>query len=125
MVSSIADSQSFSFSVRILLPKEALESSASFTEGLSAKPGMFTRASITVGKPYDVVTVSKNAIINKKNNEAYCFVVNSGALVMKKLVLGDSIEDDYIVTSGVSSGEDAVVYPDSALREGDYVSVGD
>jgi hypothetical protein len=44
---------------------------------------------------------------------------------MKKLVLGESIEDDYIVVSGLSSGEDAVTYPDSALREGDYVTISD
>lgn len=123
LISPIADSQSFTFSVRILLPKEVLVNSAILENEFFAKPGMFARAAITLGEPRAVLTINESALFNKKNNEAYCFVVSGKMLAMRRLYLENSVEDEYIVTSGLSSGEIVALHPESDLKEGDYVSI--
>jgi multidrug efflux pump subunit AcrA (membrane-fusion protein) len=132
MISPIADSQSFTFSVRILLSKEALINSVVLNkEGITnesdnrepARPGMFARVSIILGEAQDSLTIKENALINKNNNEGYCFIVNGNSLVLRKILLGKNIEDEYIVLSGLSTGDLTVLHPDSGLQEGDYVSI--
>lgn len=123
LISPVADSQSFTFSVRILLPKEALTNGIILENEISAKPGMFAHASITLGEARPVLTINENALFNKKNNEAFCFVVNGGTLIVRRLSLESGIEDEYIVSSGLSSGEIVVLYPEPGLQEGDYVSI--
>ncbi|MDR2865527.1 MAG: efflux RND transporter periplasmic adaptor subunit [Spirochaetaceae bacterium] len=133
MISPVADSQSFSFSVRILLPKEVLSNSALLNvkniqvtdESESkeyARPGMFARVSISTGGPQQVLTIKENALVNKKNNEAYCFVVIGKMIATRKLLLGSSLEDEYIVLAGLQEGEICVLHPEAGLQEGDYVS---
>lgn len=123
LISPIADSQSFTFSVRILLPKEALINSAILGNEFLAKPGMFARVSIILGEARPALTIHESALFNKKNNEAYCFVVGGKTLAMRRLSLESGIDDEYIVASGLSSGEVVVLYPDAGLQEGEYVSI--
>ncbi|GMO19055.1 MAG: efflux RND transporter periplasmic adaptor subunit [Spirochaetaceae bacterium] len=131
LISHIADSQSFSFTVRILLPKEALTHSimregnffAAMPESKElARPGMFARAAIRLGEDKQVITLKENALINKKNNEANCFVVQKNSLEMRKLKLGETIDGDYIIEKGLAAGERVVLHPDARLREGDNVN---
>lgn len=135
LISHIADSQSFSFTVRILLPKEALMNSimregSFFAELLAsgkelARPGMFARAAIRLGDDKEIITIKENSLINKKNNEAHCFVVindiKNDKLEMRPLKLGETVDGDYIIESGLTSGERVVLHPDARLQEGENV----
>ena len=144
LISPVADAASFSFSVRILLPKEALLNSViregslfaqSAGERELARPGMFARAVIRLGADRELCVISEHALINRKNEEASCWVVQNGALVPRKLTLGgllteqppDSEEDArggrYIVEAGIEEGERVVLYPDASLQEGEYVQI--
>lgn len=132
MVSPVADASSFSFSVRILLPKEALLNSI-VTEGGSfsvsgdkelARPGMFARAVIRTGDDKNILVINNGALIEKKDNEALCFVINNdSAVVQRKLAVREGPEGYYAVESGAREGERVVLYPDAGLREGMYVEV--
>jgi RND family efflux transporter MFP subunit len=123
LISPVADSQSFTFSVRILLPKEALIDSIILENEVAAKPGMFAHASITLGEARPALTINENALFNKKNNEAFCFVVSGGTIIARRISLESGIEDEYIVSSGLSSDEIVVLYPEPGLQEGDCVSI--
>jgi RND family efflux transporter MFP subunit len=124
LVSPSADSQSFTFSVRVLIPPEAAASSAGLREA-GLKPGMFARVSIILGPPRQAVIVPESALFNKKNTEGSVFVVSGNRLSERSVTMGSSLGEDREIGVGVSAGEVVVLRPDTNLREGDYVSVVD
>jgi RND family efflux transporter MFP subunit len=116
LVSPTADSQSFTFNVRVLLPRSVLSDTM-------AKPGMFARVCVTTGPARNAVAVSDDAITNKKNNEGLVFVVRNKSVHERKIVFGESIGEDREIISGLSIGEIAVIRPDTGLTEGENVQV--
>ncbi|GHV69442.1 hypothetical protein AGMMS49928_11820 [Spirochaetia bacterium] len=119
LVSPQADSQSFTFPVRVLLPPEALNGS------MGVKPGMFARISVTAGPSRTAPVVSENSLMDKQNNEARVFTISGNVLTERKIVIGGSFGEDREIISGLAPGEVVVLRPDSALREGHYVSVSE
>jgi RND family efflux transporter MFP subunit len=124
LVSPSADSQSFTFSVRVLIPPEVVAASMVSGEA-TLKPGMFARVSIILGPPRKVVTVPESALFNKRNNEGSVFVVSGNTLSERTVSIGISLGEDRETLSGVSIGEVVVLRPDANLKEGEYVSVVD
>jgi RND family efflux transporter MFP subunit len=124
LVSPSADSQSFTFSVRVLIPPEVVASSTVSGE-VTLKPGMFARVSIILGPPHKVVTVPESALFNRRNNEGSVFVVSGNTLSERTVHMGSSLGEDREIVSGISAGEVVVLRPDTNLREGDYVSAVD
>ena len=122
LVSPAADSQSFTFQVRVLLPEEVVASSTVNGE-VSLKPGMFARVSIIPGPPRKIIAVPEAALFNKRNNEASVFIVQGNILTERTVSFGTSIEEYREILSGLSIGEVVVIRPDTNLREGSYVSV--
>ncbi|GHU02744.1 hypothetical protein FACS1894147_05310 [Spirochaetia bacterium] len=119
LISPQADSQSFTFPVRVLLPPEALNGSA------GVKPGMFARISVTAGPSRTAPVISENALMDKQNNEARVFTISGNVLTERKIVTGGSFGEDREIISGLVPGEVVVLRPDSALKEGQYVSVSE
>jgi multidrug efflux pump subunit AcrA (membrane-fusion protein) len=113
-----ADSQSFTFLVRVLL-----ENSKDDMDGW--KPGMFTRVQVTLGPPRQTLTVPESSLMDKKDREAKVFVVAGNTLSGRTVGLGLSLGADREIVSGLAAGEVVVVKPEGELREGTYVSVVD
>jgi RND family efflux transporter MFP subunit len=120
MVSPVADSRSFTFSVKVLLSPEALARGTARTGSL--KPGMFVRVSVTLGPPRKVVTVPEDSLVNKKNNQGTVFVVTGKTAFERKVIFGASLGEDREIQSGLVSGEAVILRPDRTLRDGEYVS---
>lgn len=114
LVAPAADSQSFTFSVRVLI-----------AAGDPLKPGMFARVSIVLGPPRKAVMIPESSLVRKKNDEAAVFVVNGNILSERKVVLGEPAGEDREILSGLREGEVVVIKPDSGLKDGDYVSASD
>ena len=110
-----ADSQSFSFLVRVLLdgtPKEL-------------RPGMFARVSVDLGQKRGALVIPESALVNKKNEEAKIFVVSGNTVSERKVILGASLGEEREILAGMKAGEVVVLRPDWDLREGLYVSLAE
>jgi multidrug efflux pump subunit AcrA (membrane-fusion protein) len=111
-----ADNQSFSFLVRVFLTD-----TADVMEKL--KPGMFTRVTVILGPPVQVICIPESAIFNQKNGEGYVFVINGSVLTERKLALGSVRGDEREITAGLNAGELVVLRPETDLREGTHAAL--
>jgi RND family efflux transporter MFP subunit len=110
-----ADSQSFSFLVRVLLDGAPED----------LRPGMFARVSVDLGQNRGALVIPESALINKKDEEAKVFVFNGNTLAERKVILGVSLGGEREIVSGINAGEVVVLRPDWNLREGLYVSLAE
>jgi RND family efflux transporter MFP subunit len=131
-ISPVADSKSFTFSVRVLLSRQdIIKNNGSDNNILPdieekfAKPGMFARVSITLGPPRSILALKDAAIINKTNKTGTVFVVNGKTITERGVRLGELSGDEWEITEGVSTGEIIVLRPASDLRDGEYVSLAE
>ncbi|MFP3089652.1 efflux RND transporter periplasmic adaptor subunit [Treponema sp. TIM-1] len=118
LVAPIADSQSFTFSVRVLLSPESIAGGT----GLP-KPGMFARVSITLGPPRKVTVIPDSAIVHKKDNQGVVFVINGNTVHEREIRFGISLGEDREIEAGLRPGDLVVARPDGGLRDGVYVSL--
>ncbi len=124
LISPSADSQSFTFSVRVLIPPEVI-AAGKVPDEASLKPGMFARVSVILGPPRKVIAVPESALFNKRNNDASVFVVSGGILSERTVNMGVRLEEDREILSGISLGEVIVLRPDTNILEGEHVTIVD
>ena len=110
-----ADSQSLSFLVRVLLDGG---------DG-DLKPGMFVRATVSLGPARQVICIPETAFVNKRGGEGTVLVLNGDMLVERKVTLGASLGEEREIISGLKAGELAVLQPSAELKEGLYVSLAE
>jgi RND family efflux transporter MFP subunit len=110
-----ADSQSFSFLVRVLLDGTPEE----------LRPGMFARVSVDLGQNRGALVVPESALVNRKNEEAKIFVVGGNTVSERKVILGASLGEEREILAGLNAGDVVVLRPDWDLREGLYVSLAE
>jgi multidrug efflux pump subunit AcrA (membrane-fusion protein) len=113
-----ADSQSFTFLVRVLLKNGGGNPG-------DLKPGMFARVQVTLGPPRQVLTIPESSLMNEKDREAKVFVIAGNTLSQRTVGLGLSLGTDREIVSGLDAGEVVVLKPEGDLREGTYVSLAD
>jgi RND family efflux transporter MFP subunit len=124
LVAPQGDSQSFTFPVRVLLPREALAPSRRPEDGPDPlRPGMFVRVSVRLGPSRRGAFVPESALMNRQNNEALVFTINGATLGERRITIGEVLGTEREVLSGLEPGEVVVIRPDSGLKEGLYVSV--
>jgi len=115
LVSPQADSQSFTFSVRVLLPREVVAA------GQTIKPGMFARVTVRLGEERPVLTVPESAVVNRNGSEGTVFVISRGRASERKVNFGFLSGEKREICSGLKSGEVVAVKPETYLREGSNV----
>ena len=115
LVSPQADSSSFTFSVRVLLPQEVVAS------GDKLKPGMFARVTIRLEEEHFSLTVPESAVVNRNNGEGSVFVVNQGRVTERKIKFGEQNGESIAVFSGLKAGEIVALNPGASLKEGSHV----
>jgi multidrug efflux pump subunit AcrA (membrane-fusion protein) len=116
LVSPQADSQSFTFTVRVLIPADR--------EGL-LKPGMFARIAIPLEEKQKIVIVPEAALRDKRENQGTVFTINGSILSERSVGLGRILGEEREITSGLAPGEVVVLRPDAALQDGIYVSIAE
>jgi RND family efflux transporter MFP subunit len=120
LVAPVADSQSFTFSVRVLLSPESIAGGMGET---LPKPGMFARVSISLGPPRKLMVIPDSAIINKKDKQGAVFVINGDTLHEREVGFGISLGEDREIERGLLPGDLVAARPDGSFRDGTYVSV--
>ncbi len=77
---------------------------------------------IPVGERRNVVTVHKDAIVNRQG-ETIVFVVNDGTAEMRSVQLGAPVGTRFVVVGGLSVGDNVAVRGNERLRSGQPVRV--
>ena len=115
-------------SVRAVVPDEnplTRTRTVRFTINLSAQEHNLAAnqsvvLAIPVGKEQDVVSVHKDAVINRKGKNIV-FVVESGAANIRTIKLGESIGTRFVVMDGLQAGDVVVVRGNERLRPGQRI----
>jgi RND family efflux transporter MFP subunit len=95
LVSPVADSRSFMFDVRVLLPETVfMLPETAFPELNPAKPGMFAQVAIHTGASTKAVVIPHDAVTGKEGNEGIVFVVQGQNAVKRDVLLGSRIPGD-------------------------------
>ena len=116
-----ADSQSFTFNVRVLIPA-AGEGEGKDGGEAGLKPGMFARAEVRAGPDRKVLTVPEEAMAVRNNGEAAVFVIVNGRVSERTIRIGELFNDGRReLLSGLDVGEVVVLHPDASLKEGSRV----
>ena len=115
LVSPQADSQSFTFSVRVLLPQNVVAAEDKL------KPGMFARVTVLLGDERNTITVPESALVNRKDDEGTVFVISQGRVSERKVRFGLLSGGGREIRSGLKAGEAVALKPDASLKEGTHV----
>jgi RND family efflux transporter MFP subunit len=117
LVSPQADSRSFNFTVRVLLPPSA------FSGAGDLKPGMFARVVVDAGPGRELIAVPDSAVVKTGDERGAVFVISGQAVSERQVRFGEVVGGKREIRSGLASGEVVVLRPDSSLKEGSNVSL--
>ena len=70
-----------------------------------------------------MLAIDMASIISRKADKAAVFVVHGKQIQERSVKLGEQLEEGWEVIEGLQEGELVVVRPDSALQDGEYVSL--
>ena len=115
LISPQADSQSFTFSVRVLLAPEVI------TADEKLKPGMFARITVLLDEEHSVLTVPESAVGNRKDDGGSVFVISQGRVTERNVRFGLLYGDNREICSGLKAGEVVALHSDASLKEGLHV----
>ncbi|MDR1210933.1 MAG: efflux RND transporter periplasmic adaptor subunit [Spirochaetaceae bacterium] len=119
LVAPAADSQTFTFQVRVLISAE--EQRAVGEASGELKPGMFARVSIDTGPLRKVMVLPETALAYSEDDEGVVFVVRGSQISRRTVTLGPSLGGEREILSGLAPGDAVVERPDSSLEDGEYV----
>jgi len=107
----VVDAHSREFVVRVVVPRTKF-----------LYPGMFARGSILVAQHANVLTVPKDALVERGDHQVL-FVANNGVVHQREVTLGASNETRVEVRSGLQPGEQVVMVGQQSLQDGDKVKI--
>jgi RND family efflux transporter MFP subunit len=120
LVAPAADTQTFTFQVRVLISEEEQKRASGETPG-ELRPGMFARVSIALDAPRKIMVLPETALAYTNGDEAVVFVVSGGQVSRRGVTLGPSHGGEREILSGLTPGEAVVERPDASLEDGEYV----
>lgn len=85
------------------------------TVGRLVASGETVTVAIPVGAVRDVLTVSKDAVLRRGMGDVV-FVAEGGSAKLRNVVLGDAVDDRFVVVEGLDDGELVVVRGNERLR---------
>jgi len=97
-----ADSASNTIKVRLPLPEK--------TQGLL--PGMFVKANFLIGQR-SVLTAPLSSLVQRSELTAL-YVVSQGEITLRRVTIGERIDDRVILLSGITAGEEIAIDPIAA-----------
>ena len=112
LISPQADSQTFTFTVRVLLES-----------GINGRlrPGMFARVSIPLDNGRQILLIPESALAFIRENTARVFTLSNNTLSERNVQIGSRHGEEREIISGLNPGELVVLNPGSSHRDGVYV----
>ncbi|MDR0732642.1 MAG: efflux RND transporter periplasmic adaptor subunit [Dysgonamonadaceae bacterium] len=92
-------------------------------QDLKIRPGMFARVSLHFGTTQSIIVPDVAVQKQAGSNDKYVFVVEKGVSRYRKVSLGQRLENNYEILSGVRVGESVVTAGHSRLIEGTPVEI--
>ncbi|TVU73698.1 MULTISPECIES: efflux RND transporter periplasmic adaptor subunit [Cobetia] len=87
-------------------------------------PGMFVRARLTEAVAKDAILVPQKAVSRDNQGNANVMVVNAESKVeAKQVVIGQAIDNQWLVTSGLNSGDKVIVSGLQKIKPGAAVQI--
>lgn len=87
------------------------------------RPGMFARVQLEFGKVKHVVVPDKAIVKQVGSGAKYVYVYNNGKVQYKQVEIGDRVDANYEILSGLKAGEQVVVAGQSKLVDGASANV--
>lgn len=87
------------------------------------RPGMFARVTMGFGKKKHVVVPDQSIIKQTGSGARFVFVYNNGKVEYKQVELGQRLDNEYEIISGLTSGSQVVISGASNLVDGSEVNV--
>ena len=87
------------------------------------RPGMFARVTFNYGMENRIVVADRAIQKQSGSGEKYVFVIKEGIAEYRKVELGQRLDDEYEVISGLDSGETIAVTGQSRLSTGTRVKI--
>jgi len=90
---------------------------------MKVRPGMFARVTLNFGAAQSIVI--PDAAVQKQtgSNDKYVFVVENGISKYRKVELGQHLDDNYEILSGVNAGDIVVTAGQTRLIDGTEVEI--
>lgn len=114
-IGSLADSNTRSFLVKILLDNE---------DGL-LKPGMVARATIKKGTENGLFVPLESVLQLSSGSSVYIYDEKNGTVKKRAITTGEILGDTIEITKGVKDGEQLVVEGQFMLHDGDFVQLAE
>jgi len=86
------------------------------------KPGQFVRARVTGAKKPNAILVPQSAVVQGENSR-FVYVLNGNVVEKRDIVTGTWYENDWIIKSGLKSGDEVIVLGVNKVKEGTKVRV--
>lgn len=87
------------------------------------RPGMFARVTLTSETVSRVVVKDRAILKLLGSGDRYVFVVKDGKVEYHKVELGQRMDDEYEIISGISAGDVVAVSGHTRLKDGDTVEI--
>lgn len=87
------------------------------------RPGMFTRATISFGTESRVVVPDVAVVKQSGSGDRYVYSVENGIVVFNKVELGQRMDDEYEILSGVTPGAAVITAGQTRIKKGDKVTL--
>lgn len=118
------DQGKFVFLDRAVDPKTGtLRIRAEFpNQGKLLRPGMFARVHVNLGTKSGAITVPERALLSLQGKNFVWIVDEAGTASQRMVEVGESVDSDCIVTSGLEPGETIILEGIHKAREGGRVT---
>jgi RND family efflux transporter MFP subunit len=90
---------------------------------LKVRPGMFGRVTLNFGTVKSIVVPDVTVLKQAGANDKYVFVVENGLARYRRVELGQRLENNYEILSGINSGEVVITAGQSRLIDGTEVEI--
>lgn len=120
----------FDAAIRAVIPEEnpltrtrIVRATPDIPQGVTLAAGQSVILLVPIGEPRDVVTVHKDAVLNRGGANLVVLVID-GKAEFRPVTLGSAVGSRFEVLQGVKPGDVAVVRGNERLRPGQAVSAG-
>jgi len=90
---------------------------------MMVRPGMFGRITLNLGKVQSIIVPDVAVQKQSGSNDKYVYIIADGKAVYRKVELGDHLDTNYEILSGINAGDVVVTAGQTRLIDGTEVEI--
>ena len=92
-------------------------------KNMKVRPGMYARVTLNFGAN-DHIVIPDNAVVKQTgSNDRYVYVIENGTAKYRKVELGQRLNENYEILSGIAPGDEVVTAGQTRLIDGSQVEI--